>query len=404
MRKLLTKSNFIKIPLRLPAIEVISQKIKGDSVIVFAQARFSWAKCPICLTVSEQMLKDHRVRVVRDLNALQLKVFLHLKQRRFFCQKCRRRFRERFEFAAEKARLTKRMQAFLLKQARSNSIRKTSQNSSVGYRQTAYLCFAKGHYLASLKQQKRLPKHLGIDEFALCKGHRYATVISNSDRAEIYGIGENRTTETVTALLGHDPARLKRVRQVTLDMWKPFHKAIKERLPKASRVIDRFHVERYFTKTVDKYRKRLTKEHRTIAKTLKAHRCLLVKGESDLSPEQQQTRAELFRNLPELKRVTVIFQALRTWYQTKKEHSSAVQKLEILLRILKMSKIKEFLELAKTLETWKAEIANYFLSYATNGRSEGINTKIKLIKRAGFGRLTFSHLKARIFLDFFHPT
>lgn len=190
MRKSLTNSNFIKIPLRLPEIQVISQRIKRDAVIVQAQSRFNSARCPTCQTVSETIRKDQRIRVVRDLNALQLKVFLHLKQRRFFCRICRKRFRERFEFVAEKARLTKRMQLFLLKQSRSNSISRTSNNNSIGYRQTASLCFAKGAGLAHLQQQKRLPKRIGIDEFAIRKGHSYATVISNQEKAEICGIGE----------------------------------------------------------------------------------------------------------------------------------------------------------------------------------------------------------------------
>lgn len=186
-----------------------------------------------------------------------------------------------------------------------------------------------------------------------------------------------------------------------MDMWQPFHAAVKEQLPRARRVIDRFHVERYFTKAVDKYRQRLAKEHKDLAKTLKQQRCVLVKTKAELSLEVQQTQAELFQKLPELKRVVRIYQALRAWYQTGKEQSSALQKLNILLRILKLSKIKELVDLAKMLETWKEEIANYFLSYSTNGRSEGINTKIKLIKRAGFGRLTFTHLKAESSLIFF---
>lgn len=404
MRKSLTDSNFIKIPLRLPKLEVVSQKVKGNQIIVQAQSVLAWANCPICLNRSEKLIKDDRVRVVRDLNALQFQVFLHLRQRRFFCSVCQRRFRERFEFVADKARLTRRMQAFLLKQSRSNSLLKTAQNNCVSYRQMAYLCFAKGTNLALLCRDKRLPKRIGIDEFALRKGHIYASVISNQEKAEICGIGAGRTTETVTNLLGSDQKRLRRVRQVTLDMWKPFHRAVKKLLPTAERVIDRFHVERYFTKAVDRSRKRLAKEHPDWAKTLKKHRSLWVKHESDLDADERQIRSEMFQNLPELKRVVVIYQALRSWYQTPKEHSSAVQKLEILLRILKLSKIEELLDLAKMLENWKQEIANYFLSYATNGRSEGINTKIKLIKRASFGRLTFPHLRARIFLDFFHPT
>lgn len=212
MRKSLTNSNFIKIPLRLPELELISQKIKGNQIIVQARSSFAWAKCPTCLTRSEKVINDQRIRLVRDLNALQLQVFLHLRQRRFFCQVCQRRFRERFEFVAEKARLTKRMQAFLLKQSRSNSLLKTSQNNQVGYRQTASLCFATGNRLVSCSEEKRLPKNIGIDEFALRKGHQYATVISNQEKPEICRIGQNRTTETVKQLFGNHKQRLKRGR------------------------------------------------------------------------------------------------------------------------------------------------------------------------------------------------
>lgn len=404
MRKLLTNSDFIKIPLHLPEIEVLSQKLKRDSITVSVESRFDFAKCPTCSVVSTKRLKDDKIRLVRDLNALQWKVFLQVKQRRFLCLICHRRFRERFEFLAEKARLTKRMQAFLLKQSCSQSLLKTARNNQVGYRQTAYLCFAKGTQILRGKQHARLPKHIGIDEFALRRGHRYATVICNNEKAEICGIGENRTAQTVTDLFGTDQHRLKKVRQVVMDCWQPFHKAVREVLPKARRVIDRFHIERYFIKAIDKCRKRLAKEHKSLAKTLKKCRSLLVKTNADLTVEEQLSCSELFQQLPELKRAVRIFRALRRWYQTKKEHSAAVAKLKILLRILKNSAIKELVELAKMLESWQEEIANYFLSYSTNGRSEGINTKIKLIKRTGFGRLTFAHLQARIFLGFLHPT
>ena len=388
----------------MPELQVLDQRIEDDRLIVEVQSSVGQALCPRCLKPSRKVLKDDRSRLVRDLNALEFKVFLHLKQRRFLCLQCQTRFVERFFWIAEKARMTKRLQSVLLNQSRSNSLLKTAENNRVSYRQMSYLCFAKGLRLAEQAKSQRFSKRIGVDEFAIRKGHNYATAITDLVKREICGIGEKRTSNTLKDLLGEEADRLKKVREVTLDMWKPFHKAIKEVLPKARRTIDRFHVERYFSKAVAKCRQRLSKENPKIGKQLKKHRTLFVTQGKNLSPEKRQIRNDLLGFVPELKRAVRILEALRHWYQTPKAHSSAVHKLAILVRILKMSKIAELEALAKTLETWQVEIANYFLSYSTNGISEGFNTKIKLIKRSSYGRLTFAHLQARIFLECFHPT
>jgi transposase len=401
--KLLTDSNFIKVPLNLPELMVISQTVTKDSLRVKVQAVSSQARCPHCQTFSSQMLNDNRWRLVQDLPALQFKVWLHLCQRRFFCATCQKRFVERFSFVAEKARLTKRLQSHLLQQMRSRSMLQTALTNQVSYRQTAYLCFAKGSSLATLADSQTLPKRLGIDEFALRKGHRYATALTNLEKAEICGIGKERTTQTVKTLFGTNKNRLKRVREVAMDMWKPFHAAVKKCLPHAKRVIDRFHVERYFTKAVDKCRKRWQKSDKELGKKLKNQRKLFITKVENLTFEEKQLRDEILREIPELKRAVRLLEALQNWYQTPKEQENAEHKLRILIRILRLSNIEEMVELAKTLETWASEIANYFLSYASNGTSEGFNTKIKLIKRVGYGRLTFTHLQARIFLECFQP-
>jgi transposase len=400
---LLTDSNSIKIPLHLPELEVLSQTLKKESVQVKVQATSSQARCPHCQTFSQTVLRDDRWRFVQDLNALHLKVYLHLRQRRFWCQVCQRRFLERFSFLAERARLTKRMQAHLLQQLRSRSILQTALSNRVSYRQTGYLCFAQGSSLVTLADSQNLPKRLGIDEFATRKGHSYATALTNLEKSEICGVGEKRTAETVKTLFGKNKKRLKKVREVVMDMWKPFHAAVKECIPHAKRVIDRFHVERYFTKGVDKCRKRWQKSDKELGKKLKNQRKLFITKNANLSEEDKQLRDKILSEIPELKRAVRLLEALQNWYQTPKEQVSAEHKLRILIRILRLSKIEEMVELAKTLESWASEIANYFLSYASNGKSEGFNTKIKLIKRVGYGRLTFSHLQARIFLEAFQP-
>lgn len=401
---MLTDSNHIKVPLNLPEIEIVSQTIEQDSLIVNVQAVSKQARCPHCLMFSIHQLKDDRFRLVRDLRALEMTVFLRLRQRRFLCLNCRKRFIERFSFLAEKARLTKRLQTHLLKQSRSTSLLQTARTNCVSYRQTAYLCFSKGLQLSDLAQRQSLPKRIGVDEFALRKGHHYATAITDLDKAQICAVGEHRRQNTLTDLLGTAPKRLKKVREVTIDCWKPFHAAVKKVLPRANRVIDRFHIERYLTQAVDNCRKRLQKNDKQTGNRLKKHRKLFVTRRKHLNEEENAQRTQLLEQTPELKRAVRMVTALQYWYQTPKKQPVAKRRLQILTAILKLSNIEEMVKLSRLLETWQTEIANYFLSFASNGMAEGFNTKIKLIKRSSYGRLTFVHLQARIFLECFHPT
>lgn len=400
-----TPSDSIKVPLNLPELRIIAQEISSDNtLLVKVEGHSQLASCPQCSNLSSIDVKDDHQRLLQDLAALAYKVILLVRERRFFCPKCRKRFLERFSFVAPRARLTKRLQKAIIKQAASKSLNKVAHEYQVSYRQVRYLVFAKGQHLVDLAVTKNLPKRIGVDEFATRKGHHYATVLTDLNDAHICGIEKDRSCESLKNLLGDKPARLKRVREVALDMWKPYHKAVRECLPRARRVIDRFHVQGYLSKAVSDYRKRLARENKENAEELKNSRWLLLKNESKLTDEEKQRRTELFDKFSLLKRCVYLIERLKNWYQTEKNRRQAEWQFRYWLKKLEETQVKELTQLAKKLKTWKAEIVNYFYSYASNGITEGFNTKIKLIKRVGYGRLTFEHLRAGIFLECYHPT
>jgi len=51
------------------------------------------------------------------------------------------------------------------------------------------------------------------------------------------------------------------------------------------------------------------------------------------------------------------------------------------------------------LENWMDEITNYFLNRDRSGFVEGINTKIKVLKRRCYGIFNLGHLFQRLVLD-----
>lgn len=61
--------------------------------------------------------------------------------------------------------------------------------------------------------------------------------------------------------------------------------------------------------------------------------------------------------------------------------------------------LPEFEKVMAMIQRWQAEILNYFCQWITNGRTEGFNTKIKLIIRLAYGFWNFQHLRARILLE-----
>ncbi|WP_027339067.1 transposase [Halonatronum saccharophilum] len=84
-----------------------------------------------------------------------------------------------------------------------------------------------------------------------------------------------------------------------------------------------------------------------------------------------------FLNLDNIDEATV---ALNQWYQR-----------------VSNSKLAPFNDSKGTVKHWETEILNYFNYKITNGYAEGINNKIKLVKRIGYGVPNINNLRCRVF-------
>jgi len=240
-----------------------------------------------------------------------------------------------------------------------------------------------------------------VDEFAIRKGHKYATAIVGLTQHYIWGVAQERTKEALEGLLKAPGACAWRVKEAVIDMWEAFYLALKASLRNALIIIDRFHVERHLYEAVDSCRKRLSKGKKDCP--LKEARKLFLTPVGKLSKEQKLKRDELLKDYPELALSVHLADRLHRWYSIPKSRKKADNQLTYWLRRLIASNIAELVEFAKMVKDWRKYIVNYFVSRSTNGMSEGFNTKIKLIKRLGYGRLTFNHLAARILLECGHP-
>jgi len=85
---------------------------------------------------------------------------------------------------------------------------------------------------------------LGIDEISKKKGHKdFVLVLSDIGKKRLIDVLEDRKKETLDKYFDEMPQeRKKKIQKVSIDMWSPYYDSVRENLPDAEIVIDRFHV------------------------------------------------------------------------------------------------------------------------------------------------------------------
>jgi len=228
---------------------------------------------------------------------------------------------------------------------------------------------------------------LGLDEIGLNKGHKdFVVIISGINEGGekcILAVLPDRKKETVTRFLQSIPVEIKRtIQRACVDMY--------EELPGIEVVVDRFHVTKSYRACADKAR---IKEMRTLKKTLSSEEYAQLKGVMwlfrksfwDLNEEQQIKLIQLFNYAPELKKIYIYRESLMGIFNRPLSKSQAESELNSWVEQVKNLKLNCFNSFIVTLQNWQHEITNYFLRRETSGFVEGLNNKIKVIKRRCYG-------------------
>jgi len=250
---------------------------------------------------------------------------------------------------------------------------------------------------------------LGLDEIALKKGHQdFVTIVTArvGDETRILGVLKNRSKATVKTFLLSIPKRLrKQVQAVCSDMYDGFINAAKEVFgKKVALVVDRFHVAKLYRNGVETLRKqelKRLKEDLSEAdyKELKGVMWMLRKRDEDLTAEEREVLAKLFTHSPQLKQAHTLSTDLTAIFDMRISKPQGKRKLTAWIQQVKGTTLSCFNRFLVTLEKYKDEISHYFIQRHNSGFVEGLNNKIKVIKRRCYGIVNTGHLFQRIYLD-----
>ncbi len=149
-------------------------------------------------------------------------------------------------------------------------------------------------------------------------------------------------------------------------------------------------------KELARLRKTLPKEQ---YKELEGVMWLLRKRLDDLTAKDQETLDQLFRYSPLLQRAYQLKNELTALLDSDLSRRRGKQRITGWMNRVKKSSVRCFDPFLKTLETYKDEVVNYFLDRLTSGFVEGLNNKIKVIKRQCYGLKKIGHLFQHLYLD-----
>ncbi len=169
-----------------------------------------------------------------------------------------------------------------------------------------------------------------------------------------------------------------------MDMWDPYIKAVKECCPQAAIVFDQFHVVKAFVQVIDKVRnikyKRANKEGKEL---MNGSKYLLLKNKTNLLPEERPKLKALLKLNEALTKVYILKDYLKKLWRYRYP-KCAESFLEHWCSIAKESTIRPVIAFANTLKKYAYEIINHCKFPIHISRMEGINNKIKVIKRKAY--------------------
>ena len=334
--------------------------------------------------------------IVRDLPISGKPTYLRFVRRRFFCDDCHRAFSESLGFVDERRDYTHRCQHWIFLQVRENNISAVHRAEGLTYDQIESIFFHEARCRIPLAPFANL-KRLGIDEIALRKGKGdFALILTNLDTKEVVDVLKARTQEKLrTRLQQLSPFERAQIQEVAIDMWNPYDTVCAELLPHAVITADRFHVMQAVNRELKQLKNQQKKAHPHV---LKGVHYALLKNRQDLTHKQQAALERVYQVSPLVKTAHRLKECLRHIFECKSTKEKAIKRLRKWCLIAE--KAGPFPQFRRTLANWIHRIANYFCHRTTSGIVEGINNKIKLIKRRAFGFRNFEHFRIRVIAAF----
>jgi transposase len=239
-------------------------------------------------------------------------------------------------------------------------------------------------------------RRLGLDDFSLRRGRRYATGLHDLTTHRLLDVVEGRTSADVQPALERLP-RPEQIQVVSIDMARAYRAAVQLVLPAAAVTVDKFHVVKRVQEALAAVWRRLV-TGRGRSDPLRQYGRLVLRNREALDSTDWARLTPLLRQYPDLRRAWLLKEDFRRWYRTATATAARLELRAWLGMVTDGARLPEFQALRGMFTEWREEILNYFTYRVTQGVVEGNNNRAKVIQRQAYGYRNFRNYRLRLLL------
>ncbi len=390
--------------LNLPDMKVLDfQELEGEEIIITIEKSVNYSTCSWCGQITHSIHQNHW-RIIHDLPWNKKPVLLKINRRQFKCHKCKKVFSEQLDFVDKSKGYTKRLATDIVQQVLNSNVHSVAQRNGLSDEEVESMLKKQVSQILNINLSQ--VKKLGIDEIALVKGQgNYLAVLVDLDTHKPIEIVQSRRIEDIReVLVSWEVEVLNQIEEVSIDLWSPYKNLVEELMPNANITADRFHVMKQVNDELDTMRKAEKKaamsldnksEKERILEALNKSKYSLIKNEDSLNEKQREKLKSVQEVSPNLAKMHAFKEQFREIFETTKSWGDSIIKLLDWM----YDALSYFPKSIGTIVRWFGEIVGYFDGRTTSGAVEGINNKLKLIKRLGYGFRNFTNFRLRSLLN-----
>lgn len=390
-------SNFLIKVYGVNGYRVTGIKYKVNETIIKIERKHIKICCSRCGNIGVSSTGS-RIRDILGVPSGRRKTVLSVRVRRFKCRRCGHVFQESVPFAKGNRHYSRRFADYAVCLLKTCTIKSVASLLSIGWDTVKRIHKEYLHRRYSPPPLNGVC-NIGIDEFSVRRGVEYRTIVVDLDTGRIIHVGKGRGGDALMPFW----KRVKRhgitIRNVATDMSPAFIASVLTNAPEATLVFDHFHVVKLMNDTLDRIRRSLFRHERSIMRrrVLMGTRYLLLRNAEDILDGKYRTRLDnaLAMNEPLSKAYYLKESLRRIWMQPDK--CTAEKELYAWVEQARSAKVPELARMAATVMAHRTGILAWYDGHFSTAKVEGINNKIKVLKRSAYGFRDDKYFKLRLF-------
>lgn len=378
------------------AVNYHYKKTEYQHGAMYFQIRKREKKCSCCGSY-RVIQKGTRERVIRTVPIGKKEVLFKIENRRLFCQSCGALRHEELEIADPKKQYDRKLERFVAELCQVMTIKDVAHHVGLSWSTVKEIDKKRLQRERPTKTQLKKIRYLGVDEVAIRKGHRYLSICVDLDTGTVVYVGKGRKEDALLPFL----KRLRRLKvnilAIATDMWPAYLKAIKRFFSHVPVIFDRYHIMAKYSRLLDKLRAREYRKASAIHKTLfKGVRYLLLTGAEKLTALKTEKLSLLLELNEPLSKAYILKEELRTFWDCGNQRQ-ARSLIMSWITMANNSGIRMLKQFAKSIRRHLKGLLAYFDHPISTARIEGINNKIKVLKRKAYGYRDMEYFALKIY-------